>query len=118
MPRHEFPRKVKSAAWDRCKGRCEKCTAKLFPGKFAYDHIVPDQLGGEPVLSNCQVLCDACHFDKTGKQDVPAIRKSDRQRDKFSGAFKRKSKGFRKAPPQRSASRPLSKRVGQFGEQQ
>lgn len=85
MPRHEFPRKVMSQAFERSGGHCEKCTAKLFPGKYAYDHILPDQMGGEPTLANCQVLCTACHAAKT-RRDIKTIRKSDRQRDKFRGA--------------------------------
>ena len=32
--REEFPDKVKVAAFDRAKGRCEVCTAKLFVGKY------------------------------------------------------------------------------------
>jgi 5-methylcytosine-specific restriction enzyme A len=84
--RREFPAKVKVAAFQRAGGRCESCTAPLFPGKFAYDHIVPDALGGEPVLENCKVLCGACHGGKTAKQDVPAIAKADRQRARHLGA--------------------------------
>lgn len=95
MARHEFSRKTLAEAFKRANGHCEKCTAKLGPGNTEYDHIVPCELGGEATLDNCQVLCRSCHALKTGKQDVPAIRKSDRQRDKFNGAFKRKSKGFR-----------------------
>jgi 5-methylcytosine-specific restriction protein A len=92
MARSEFPRKVKSQAWARCGGRCEKCTAKLFPGKYAYDHDLPDQMGGEPTLANCRVLCDACHGEKTFTVDIPTIRKSDRQRDKHIGAMRPKQK--------------------------
>ncbi len=109
MPRHEFSRKVMSQAWDRCGGHCEKCTAKLFPGKFAYDHIVPDQMGGEPTLSNCQVLCTACHSAKTFQTDIPTIRKSDRQRDKHRAATRPKRGGFPKTDPQRSATRKIEK---------
>lgn len=112
MTRREFTRKIMSAAWERCGGRCEKCTAKLFPGRFAYDHILPDQMGGEPTLDNCQVLCDACHSEKTFRLDIPTIRKSDRQRDKFRGAFKPSTRGFPKFPKQHTATRPLKKRVG------
>lgn len=109
MPRQEFTRKIMSAAWDRCGGQCEKCTAKLFPGKYAYDHILPDQLGGEPVLSNCQVLCNNCHAEKTFGTDIPSIRKSDRQRDKFRGAVKRKSRPLGNGNHQHTATRPIRK---------
>jgi hypothetical protein len=84
--RQEFPAKVKVAAFERCKGRCEGCTAPLRPGKFRYDHRIPDALGGKPTLENCQVLCLACDAPKTNGQDIPAIAKANRVRSKFIGA--------------------------------
>ena len=115
MPRNEFSRKVKSAAWARCGGRCEKCTAKLFPGKYAYDHDLPDQMGGLPTLENCRVLCDNCHDEKTFSVDIPTIRKSDRQRDRHIGAKTTpKANRLGNGNQQHSATRPLTKRVGYF----
>lgn len=90
MARHEFPRSVKVAAFDRCKGSCERCTARLYVGKYHYDHRIPDQMGGEPTLENCTVLCVACHGEKTAKHDVPAIARAKRREAKHIGA---KSKG-------------------------
>lgn len=113
MARREFSRKVKAQAWARCGGRCEKCTAKLFPGKYAYDHDLPDQMGGEPTLENCRVLCDACHDEKTFTVDIPTIRKSDRQRDRHIGALTTpKARRLGAGNHQRTATRPLSKGVG------
>lgn len=67
--RSEFPKSVRVAAWARSGGKCEECTKKLFPGKFVYDHIVPDGLGGKPTLENCRVLCaneqSSCNHKKT-----------------------------------------------------
>jgi 5-methylcytosine-specific restriction endonuclease McrA len=79
VSRREFSPKVMVDAFKRANGRCEKCTARLSVGKFAYDHIIPDQLGGDPTLDNCQVLCTACHSVKTRTRDVPAIAKAKRQ---------------------------------------
>jgi 5-methylcytosine-specific restriction enzyme A len=107
MSRKEFTRKTMEAAFARCGGQCQGCGAKLFPGKYAYDHILPDQLGGEPTLENCQVLCTNCHSAKTFKTDIPKIRKSDRQRDKHIGAFKRSPRPLGKGNNQRSATRPI-----------
>lgn len=115
MTRHEFHRSVMLEAWKRCGGRCEKCTAKLMPGRYQYDHIVPDALGGEPTLDNCQVLCSACHGEKTAKRDVPAVAKSNRVRAKHLGIVRPKrslvSRGFAKAPPQHSATRPIIRKA-------
>lgn len=114
MTRREFPAKVRVAAFQRANGHCEGCTAHLVPGKFAYDHQLPDWLGGEPVLSNCRVLCDACHGAKTSGEDVPRIAKTKRQRAKHAGIrppAQIKSRGFGKSEPQRRASSPLSKQL-------
>lgn len=90
MSRREFSGKVKEAAYERAAGCCEVswCKAPLHAGKFRYDHIIPDALGGEPTLVNCQVICVPCHKAKTEKHDVPAIAKSKR--------IIRRRKGIRK----------------------
>lgn len=93
MARNEFKSGVRLAAWERCKGRCEKCTARLYPGKFQYDHIRPDGLGGEATLENCMVLCSACHSIKTHTEDRPIMQKADNIRKKHLG-IKAKSSAF------------------------
>lgn len=98
MSRAEFSQKVKGQAWKRCGGRCEGCTAKLFPGKFDYDHIKADGLGGEPTLENCAVLCVNCHHEKTVTHDRPLMQKADNIRKKHLG-IKAKGRGFPKPPP-------------------
>lgn len=90
MSRREFPKAVKLAAWERCGGRCEECTAYLFPGRFQYDHDIPDGLGGEPTLANCVVRCSACHGTKTAKIDVPRIAKAKRVQANHLGIKKAK----------------------------
>lgn len=91
--RREFSRKVRRQAIERADGKCENkaCGAALKPGEAEVDHILPCEMGGEPILSNAQVLCRTCHKAKTAK-DVRSIRKSDRARDKASGAIKPKQK--------------------------
>jgi len=86
MARREFSAKVRALAFERAGGHCEGCTARLTVGKFAYDHVVPDALGGEPVLTNCEVLCTNCHGAKTHKGDVPRIAKAVRTNRKHIGA--------------------------------
>lgn len=85
--RDEFPPDVKLSAWDRRKGHCEKCTAKLFPGKYHYDHIKPCGLGGKGTLDNCQVICTNCHGIKTTKDRKP-MNKADMQRERHAGIRK------------------------------
>jgi 5-methylcytosine-specific restriction protein A len=93
MSRREFSKHIKRDAFLRANGCCEGegCGARLTIGKYAYDHRIPDALGGEPTLQNCQVLCAACHKTKTGKSDVPAIAKTKRIRDREIGIKKSRS---------------------------
>ncbi len=102
MARKEFSRKNRTAAIERAAGHCEKCKAALKKGEGEVDHILPDVLGGEPVLANAQVLCQQCHAEKTA-DDIRRTRKADRQRDKNNGAIKPSSK-LAKPSKSRSAS--------------
>ena len=107
VARRDFPRKIKSAAIKRAAGKCEKCSAALKPREGEVDHILPDVLGGEPVLANAQVLCRVCHAEKTA-DDIRRTRKADRAGDKASGAVKPSSSLARKSPKQREPSRHQS----------
>ena len=102
--RSEFSAKIRVAAYERAKGRCEGCTAPLLAGRFQYDHDIPDGLGGEATLDNCKVLCSACHGEKTAKEDVPTIARAKRKQRNHIGARPKprnllpgsKGSGFRK----------------------
>ena|SRR5579859_911304 len=123
--RREFSKQVRRDAFARAEGRCEgifighelveRCPVKLTIGKYHYDHDIPDGLGGDPTLENCVVLCIACHKDKTTKRDVPTIAKAKRIADKHIGIKSNRqkiaSRGFQKASPQRTASRPIERRT-------
>jgi len=85
MSRREFPAKVKLAAFKRAADRCERCAAPLLPGRFDYDHVIPDAMGGEPTLKNCAILCKSCHGEKT-PEDVGQIAKAKRIERKHVGA--------------------------------
>ena len=87
--RREFPTKIKVAAFEKCNGKCQKCGVKILSGA-QYDHVLPDWLGGEPTIENCEVLCSPCHRIKT-KKDVAMIAKAKRVRAKHIGADRPKS---------------------------
>lgn len=102
--RIEFSAKVRDKAADRAAGKCQKCGLPFAGKKMHFDHILPLALNGESTLANCQVLCEPCHKEKTGKEDVPRIRKADRSRRAARGikndsAPKIKSPGFAVKPP-------------------
>lgn len=114
VEREEFDQRTKDKAWFRAEGNCRSCKVKIAPGHEEYDHILPTALGGKATLANCQVLCRACHGVKTAKEDVPRIRKADRQRRYHNGTKAEPTKkiegaGFTPAKPQNKASKPLSK---------
>lgn len=91
--RDEFSRKVKAQICLRAGGRCEDCSAKLKIGEGEVDHILPVIFGGEPTIENGRLLCKVCHKIKTGK-DIGSARKSERIRDKQSGAMRSKRPMF------------------------
>lgn len=89
--RREFPAKIMVAAFERAAGRCEKCTARLMAGKFQYDHVIADALGGEPTLENCAVLCSACHAPKSAVDTTKAAKVKRTTRKLVAGIRKRSS---------------------------
>ncbi|NEU15066.1 HNH endonuclease [Methylobacterium sp. BTF04] len=113
MARKEFSKKTKRDAFMRAAGHCEGagCGVKLTLGKFAYDHVNPDGLTGEPTLENCMVLCDPCHKAKT-RQDVADIAKAKRREDAHRSIRRPatlQGQGFRRFAPQGSATRKIPK---------
>jgi len=76
----EFPEDVVLAAWNRAVGRCEcrrrthnhpyiRCNKELVwanrgreaRGAWEAHHITTQEKGGQPILSNCEILCWDCH---------------------------------------------------------
>jgi hypothetical protein len=56
---------------------------------MAFDHNIPDGLGGDNSLENCKLLCiKACHDTKTHMQDNPIMQKADRVLKKTYGVSK------------------------------
>ena len=93
MSRQEFPRSVKRVAWELCKGCCAHCGNPIRPGSGPiYDHRVPDAVGGDPVIGNCQVLCRICNSLKTFVDDIPQIAKTLRILRKIAKADRPKSR--------------------------
>jgi len=112
-PDTPVPDRVKDRVAERAGRCCKRCGLEV-KGKLraAFDHAIPLILGGENRESNLQFLCEPCHAAKT-KLDVKLKAKVARVRKKHLGIktsrAKIQSRGFAKAPPQRSASRPIAK---------
>lgn len=90
--RREFSKATKIAGYERSGGQCEatwdgvRCPTRFGNDRTPqYDHIDPDAHSKDNSLSNLQVLCIPCHRHKTSTQDVPAVAKSRRIREKAMG---------------------------------
>ena len=115
----KVPPRVRLRIFEREGGICHLSKRKIQPGeKWELDHIVALINGGEHRESNLAPALVQPHREKTRK-DVAAKAKSARVRSKHLGIRKAptmRSAGFAKAGPQRTASRPLTKRIGYFPE--
>ena len=95
--RHEFTSETKRLAYTRSGGMCEcalvpwlptfgvGCGCALGPGNVFYEHIIPDNIGGDNSLGNCAVLTKTCWRAKTSGYDLPTIADANRQRDRARG---------------------------------
>ena len=55
------PQHVKSAVFQRDRGRCQECGAQEY---LEFDHMIPFSLGGASSEDNVQLLCRACNLKK------------------------------------------------------
>jgi 5-methylcytosine-specific restriction enzyme A len=126
--RYEFSKALKRDALKRSEKRCEavglvyglepgeRCYAPLDHG-VEFDHYpAPATDEGSDTLANCVACCPKCHARKTAAYDVPMQAKGKRISDKHLGIRRPsqfQSAGFRKAPPQHSATRPITRRSEQ-----
>jgi 5-methylcytosine-specific restriction endonuclease McrA len=110
----QIPARVKVRVFDASGGSCADCGVAIRGAiRPAYDHKTAIINGGSNRESNLQLLCVPCHALKT-KADVAEKSITYRKRAKHLGLVparqKIQSAGFRKAPAQRSASRPIERR--------
>jgi hypothetical protein len=111
--RREFPRSVKVEVVKRATKDnavyCEKCA--LPAKRWQIDHVIADAHGGEPVLSNAELICEQC-FSVKNPKDTTIAAKLKRIEAKALGVRKTatmKTAKRDKAPPQARATKPLDK---------
>lgn len=84
--RRTFSAKERLDHFLKANGCCAQCSLKITPGKrWDLDHVIPLSLGGSNDVTNLQVLCQACHTQKS-KSDVSTHAKTLRLRLKHLGA--------------------------------
>jgi 5-methylcytosine-specific restriction protein A len=112
------PDSVKQRIVERQGGVCAIDESAFGPkNKPQFDHIKPLWLDGENRESNLQALSKNAHANKTATEATVRAKVNANKRKSVGIDKKPKRNGFRKAEPQRSATKPLTKRVGVFEEQ-
>lgn len=113
------PPRVRLRVFDRCQGRCGICDRKIRPGEgWTLEHVIALINGGKNAESNLDVTCNWCLPAKNA-EDVAEKAKTAAVRSKHLGIrhpSKMRSAGFSASPKQHTATRELTKRVGQFNE--
>ena len=109
------PPRVRLRIWERHNGICYLSGRKIIPGEpWQLDHIVALTNGGGHRESNLAPVLVDKHKVKT-KADVAEKAKTARKKMLNLGIkhvkAKIQSRGFGQAPPQRKASRPLTKKL-------
>lgn len=116
----KVPDRVRLRIFEREGGICHLSGRKIMPGDlWDLDHKVALINGGEHREANLFPALRDKHRQKTA-MDVREKAVSARKRKKHLGIrkpSKLQSRGFAKAGPQRSASKPLTKHVNSFQEQ-
>lgn len=115
------PPRVRLRVWDREQGKCHRCVRNIPVGDaWIIEHRHAIILGGPNAEPNLCLTCSWCKPQKDA-EDQAAKAETARVRSKHLGIrapSRWQSAPRQKAPPQRRASTPLTKRVGYFPEPQ
>jgi 5-methylcytosine-specific restriction protein A len=112
--RQRLSRLHRTRIFDDAHGICCICGGAIEGKRFVVEHVKPLWLGGPDDDTNRKPAHEKCAIAKT-VSEAPVKAKTDRQRAKHLGIRKTtqkiQSRGFAKAPPQRSATRPITRGV-------
>lgn len=95
-------------------GVCHFCNGKITVGEaWEISHDIPLELLGADDDANRKPAHKKCHRHHTSTVDIPAIAKAKRREAAHTGAAAKRpsfqSRGFDPSPPQRTATRTLTK---------
>jgi len=113
MKRQRLSRLQRTKIYDAADGTCCICGLQIQGKRFVVEHVKPLWLGGADDDTNRKPAHESCAIAKT-VSEAPIKAKSDRVRANYLGIRKTtqklRSRGFQKAPPQQSATRPVERR--------
>ena len=96
--RHSISRKDRARLFSLYAGECYLCNGKIGPAEaWEIEHVIPWELTRDDSDDNLRLAHKKCHAAKTAN-DIRAIRKADRNRDKHNGTFKPSGRGFYRPP--------------------
>lgn len=112
-PRKRFSPRKRLQIWEASCGICVICGGKIDGARerWIVEHILALELGGTNDDDNLGPAHECCRREKD-KDDHHRAAQAKRAKQRHLGIRKPstlKSRGFRKADPQRSATRPLEK---------
>jgi len=82
------PQSVQIRLFESARGMCQSCNVKLKPGGWHIDHRCRLKDGeNRNRESNLQILCHACHREKTGQENKGQV-KANRVKAKAYGVKK------------------------------
>lgn len=110
-----IPPRVRVRVFERCGGRCHRCHRKIGPADtWIIEHLIALENGGQHAEENFGLTCGWCKPAKDA-EDAALKKHGTQVRYRHLGIDKRgpkiQSAGFRKAPPQRTATTPPRKRL-------
>lgn len=87
MTRRRISTRERVAIFAAADGRCHICGARIMVGDaWEVSHVTPLELGGADEGDNLKVAHRTCHRILTATEDVPRIRKAQRQHARHIGA--------------------------------
>jgi hypothetical protein len=87
IARHQPTKEERQRIFDKADGCCQLCSKEL-KKKFDIDHIIPLAEGGSNDMSNLQVLCKKCHFEKTQTEHEQGYIKLSQTESSFKSTVK------------------------------
>jgi len=70
--------------WERERGHCMLCNAKLQVGRFIFEHVRALELGGTDTKDNIRLTCKSCATEKT-RDDHSRAAHAKRQKSSVLG---------------------------------